>query len=195
MVGEGGTKLSGGQRQRIAIARSIIKRPKILILDEATSAIDVRSERVVQAALDRVSHRRTTITIAHRLSTIKMADRIVVLQKGRVVETGTHESLLASEESVYSSLVHAQQLSLGKNGEADGDGIEQEDIGQILNREKSAAKSEDSESIAKRQWKERSLLNSFGRLVFEQRSRWHLLFLTIFWSAAFACIVTHPSSL
>ena len=196
MVGESGTKISGGQRQRIAIARSIIKRPKILILDEATSAIDVRSERIVQAALDRVSHNRTTITIAHRLSTIKKADRVVVLKKGRVIETGTHESLLANEEGVYSSLVHAQQLSLGNMHEVDGeDTIEDEDIGQVLNREKSAATSEAGESTAKQQCKERSLLTSFGRLVLEQRSRWHLLGLTIFWSAAFACTVTYPCSL
>jgi ATP-binding cassette subfamily B (MDR/TAP) protein 1 len=80
-VGDAGIKLSGGQRQRLAIARSIIKRPKILILDEATSAIDVRGERLVQQALDRVSEGRTTITIAHRLSTIKKADKIVVLRK------------------------------------------------------------------------------------------------------------------
>jgi ATP-binding cassette subfamily B (MDR/TAP) protein 1 len=83
-VGDSGIKLSGGQRQRLAIARSIIKRPKILILDEATSAIDVRGERLVQQALDRVAQGRTTITIAHRLSTIKKADKIVVLRKVRV---------------------------------------------------------------------------------------------------------------
>jgi ATP-binding cassette subfamily B (MDR/TAP) protein 1 len=84
-VGDAGIKLSGGQRQRLAIARSIVKRPKILILDEATSAIDVRGERLVQAALDKVSEGRTTITIAHRLSTIKKADKIIVLRKGKLV--------------------------------------------------------------------------------------------------------------
>lgn len=77
--------MSGGQRQRLAIARSIVKRPKILILDEATSAIDVRGERLVQSALDKVSEGRTTITIAHRLSTIKKADKIIVLRKGQLV--------------------------------------------------------------------------------------------------------------
>lgn len=84
-MGDAGIKLSGGQRQRLAIARSIVKRPKILILDEATSAIDVRGERLVQAALDKVSEGRTTITIAHRLSTIKKADKIIVLRKGQLV--------------------------------------------------------------------------------------------------------------
>lgn len=93
-VGESGIKLSGGQRQRIAIARSIIKQPPILILDEATSAIDVRTERIVQKALDRVSKNRTTIVIAHRLSTIKRADSIVVLRQGKLVEQGTHDELL-----------------------------------------------------------------------------------------------------
>jgi len=105
VVGDAGIKLSGGQRQRLAIARSIIKRPKILILDEATSSIDVRGEGLVQAALDRVSQGRTTITIAHRLSTIKKADKIVVMQKGRVVETGTHDSLLENQDGIYWALV------------------------------------------------------------------------------------------
>lgn len=104
-VGESGIKLSGGQRQRIAIARSIIKKPQILILDEATSAIDVRTERIVQEALDRVSKNRTTIVIAHRLSTIKRADKIVVLRQGRLVEEGTHEQLLNDEKGVYYGLV------------------------------------------------------------------------------------------
>ena len=109
-VGEGGIKLSGGQRQRIAIARSIIKKPPILILDEATSSIDVRGEHVVQAALDRVAKNRTTITIAHRLSTVKKADNIIVLRDGKAVEEGTHQSLLADSEGVYYKLVHAQNL-------------------------------------------------------------------------------------
>jgi len=103
-VGDSGIKLSGGQRQRIAIARSIVKRPKILILDEATSAIDVRGERIVQAALDRVSKGRTTITIAHRLSTIIKADNIVVLTKGQVVQQGTHEQLMSDENGPYWAL-------------------------------------------------------------------------------------------
>jgi ATP-binding cassette subfamily B (MDR/TAP) protein 1 len=112
IVGDAGIKLSGGQRQRLSIARSIVKKPSILILDEATSAIDVRSERIVQKALDAVSRGRTTITIAHRLSTIMKADNIVVLQKGQVVEQGTHQQLLSSEVGLYRSLVEAQQLTL-----------------------------------------------------------------------------------
>lgn len=109
-MGDSGIKLSGGQRQRLAIARSIVKQPKILILDEATSAMDVHAEQQVQMALDRASRNRTTISIAHRLSTIKKADNIIVLRKGKVVQQGTHDSLLAEQGGVYWTLAHAQQL-------------------------------------------------------------------------------------
>ncbi|OBS28048.1 hypothetical protein FPOA_01988 [Fusarium poae] len=120
-VGDGGAKLSGGQKQRIAIARSIVKRPQIMILDEATSAIDAKSEKIVQAALDRATKTRTTITIAHRLSTIQKADHIVVLSKGRVVEEGTHKSLMEHEDGVYYSLVQAQSLRLSTSTTDDTD--------------------------------------------------------------------------
>ncbi|CAH0058131.1 unnamed protein product [Clonostachys solani] len=116
-VGDGGAKLSGGQKQRIAIARSIIKKPKIVILDEATSAIDVQSEKHVQEALERLVKNHTTITIAHRLSTIKKADHIVVLKRGQAVEEGTHQDLLSIEGGVYSALVRAQALLGSHEGE------------------------------------------------------------------------------
>ena len=109
LVGERGVKLSGGQRQRIAIARAILKNAPILILDEATSALDSESERHVQAALETLMKGRTSLVIAHRLSTIEKADRIVVLQKGEIIETGTHSELL-EKEGVYAQL-HRIQFS------------------------------------------------------------------------------------
>jgi ABC-type multidrug transport system fused ATPase/permease subunit len=117
VVGESGIKLSGGQRQRLAIARSIIKRPKILILDEATSSIDVRGEQLVAAALDRASRGRTTVVIAHRLSTIRRADHIIVLQEGSVVEEGTHDELVSKDGGLYSGLVQASDLEIGNTEE------------------------------------------------------------------------------
>jgi ATP-binding cassette subfamily B protein len=106
-VGERGVTLSGGQRQRIAIARAILKDAPILLLDEATSALDAESERAVQAALDTLMRGRTTLVIAHRLATIRAADRILVLDDGRIVETGTHESLLA-QGALYAQLASLQ---------------------------------------------------------------------------------------
>ncbi|MFS7955946.1 putative ABC-type xenobiotic transporter [Helianthus anomalus] len=108
-VGERGVQLSGGQKQRIAIARAIIKSPRILLLDEATSALDTESERVVQEALDQAAVGRTTIVIAHRLSTIRNADVIVVVQDGQVVESGSHDNLIQLENGLYTSLVRLQE--------------------------------------------------------------------------------------
>jgi ATP-binding cassette subfamily B (MDR/TAP) protein 1 len=187
-VGESGIKLSGGQRQRLAIARSIVSRPPILILDEATSAIDVRGERIVQEALDKVSRNRTTIVIAHRLSTIKKADKIVVMQKGKVMEQGTHENLLKDSEGVYYKLVHAQKLAM-----AEGDSLMSEDElrssddstgGNALELEKTRSKVIDEEANLGANDEDvyvpKGAFSVLGKLIWEQRKRWPLyLLLTI----------------
>jgi ABC transporter fused permease/ATP-binding protein len=108
LVGERGVKLSGGQRQRVAIARAILKDPAILLLDEATSSLDAESERLVQEALDELMKGRTSIIIAHRLATIRKVDRIYVIDKGTVAETGTHEELANKEGGIYNNLVSLQ---------------------------------------------------------------------------------------
>ncbi|TRX93261.1 hypothetical protein FHL15_005840 [Xylaria flabelliformis] len=183
-VGDAGIKLSGGQRQRLAIARAIIKRPKILILDEATSSIDVRGEKVVQAALDRVSKNRTTIMIAHRLTTVKKADNIVVLAKGKVVQWGNHESLMATTGGPYWLLTQSQELKMGGDSSAD-------DVSEITEHEKrtmdlmtldnSKADNRNGDSTAAddNTWVPRGLFRSFGTLLLEQKQSlpWYLLML------------------
>jgi subfamily B ATP-binding cassette protein MsbA len=107
LIGENGLRLSGGQRQRIAIARAFLKDAPILILDEATASLDSASERHIQAALDELRRGRTTIVIAHRLATVENADRIVVLERGRIVEQGDHRSLVEAN-GLYASLYRTQ---------------------------------------------------------------------------------------
>jgi ATP-binding cassette subfamily B protein len=122
VVGERGYKLSGGEKQRISIARAILKDPRILILDEATSSLDTQSERLVQSALNTLMHGRTTFAVAHRLSTIRDADQILVLKDGRIVERGTHEELL-KHGGEYARLYHLQFESQETQAAATGQGV------------------------------------------------------------------------
>ncbi|KAF0923152.1 hypothetical protein E2562_003366 [Oryza meyeriana var. granulata] len=116
LVGEHGTQLSGGQKQRIAIARAILKDPRILLLDEATSALDTESERIVQEALDRVMTNRTTVIVAHRLTTVRNADTIAVIHQGSIVEKGPHHELIRDPDGAYSQLIRLQESSHDSEG-------------------------------------------------------------------------------
>lgn len=109
VVGERGHTLSGGERQRVSIARAILANPRILILDEATSAVDTETERNIQEALDRLIEGRTVFAVAHRLSTLRKANRIFVIDNGEIVERGTHEELLSKEDGEYRKLHRMQQ--------------------------------------------------------------------------------------
>ncbi|KAJ5753564.1 uncharacterized protein N7511_007717 [Penicillium nucicola] len=183
MIGEYGINLSGGQRQRLAIARSIVKQPVILILDEATSSIDVRGEKAVQAALDRVSQNRTTIMIAHRLSTVRRADNIIVMKDGTNIEEGTHEDLTL-KMGVYYSLVHAQKLdSWAESKESLGDIVDighkeiraQEQSYSMSNQDGDDGEPEKSGNKAKNV----GLFRSFVSAAYKHREHWLLFILII----------------
>ncbi|KAL5149238.1 ABC transporter B family member 11 [Glycine soja] len=124
IVGEHATQLSGGQKQRIAIARVILKDPRILLLDEATSALDAESERVVQETLDKIMINRTTVIVAHRLNTIRNADTIAVIHQGRVVENGKHAELIKDPDGAYSRLIKLQEINRQSDGANDSDQLE-----------------------------------------------------------------------
>lgn len=127
MVGEHGTQLSGGQKQRIAIARAILKNPRILLLDEATSALDAESERIVQVALDNAMSNRTTVVVAHRLTTIRNAHLIAVVQSGKLVEQGTHADLIRDPDGAYSQLVRMQAGSSRETEVSEG-GVDVDEV-------------------------------------------------------------------
>ncbi|KAJ5674297.1 uncharacterized protein N7477_004231 [Penicillium maclennaniae] len=180
-VGEGGIALSGGQRQRIAIARSIVSQPQILILDEATSSIDIKGERIVQAALDRVSKDRTTIMIAHRLSTVRRADKIIVMKDGHNVEEGSHQDLI-DKEGIYHSLVHAQRLEpLTDLMEADVPGSISSQKEDELSPQDCTTKEPVEQIFQDPPEPERGFgfFHTFGVLIYENRSHWVLYALTL----------------
>ncbi|KAH6652323.1 ABC transporter-like protein [Truncatella angustata] len=187
LVGDSGGKLSGGQRQRLAIARAIVKKPKILILDEATSAIDVQGEKVVQAALDKVSQGRTTIVIAHRLSTVKNADTIVVMSKGKVAQWGKHKQLMAKKSGPYYLLSQAQKLTSGESQDAaldnssdtavSEDGRCTKDLtgkhkGEEDVRPASETCDDDDDNGNDIEYESKKLTKVFGPLLLEQRKHW-----------------------
>uniref|UniRef100_A0A914Q2C0 ABC transporter domain-containing protein n=1 Tax=Panagrolaimus davidi TaxID=227884 RepID=A0A914Q2C0_9BILA len=116
--GEKGVQMSGGQKQRIAIARALVRQPAVLILDEATSALDAESEHIIQTALAQCAVGRSVIVIAHRLSTVEKADRIVVINKGRVMQMGNHRTLMQNSNGLYYSLVQRQLLQQADESEA-----------------------------------------------------------------------------
>ena len=149
-----------------------MREPAILILDEATSSIDVRGERIVQQALERVSQDRTTIVIAHRLSTIRKADNIIVMREGRKMEEGTHEYLLTIPDGVYAGLVHAQQLENDSAAEADNT----DDVTTLTNleRRETTNSTRKDEANSTGEWKNKSFFQSVGLFLYEQRSHWKL---------------------
>jgi len=201
IVGERAVLLSGGQKQRIAIARAVVSDPKILLLDEATSALDSQAEGIVQNALDKAAMNRTTIIIAHRLSTIKNADNIVVMAKGKIIEQGTHNELLALN-AAYAKFVTAQALATktveeGKvRDEIETDGVEssgpsfdeKDDIIPNFNRLKSgrSVASQELERQDATTTKDRSysLFECIRRVFYLQRDMWLVLGI-----AAIACVV------
>ncbi|KAI1703361.1 ABC transporter transmembrane region domain-containing protein [Ditylenchus destructor] len=173
LIGEGGVKFSGGQKQRLAIARALIRKPKILLLDEATSALDTESESIVQKAIERASIGRTTITIAHRLSTVRSANKIIVISKGKIVESGTHDKLMSLEGSAYRQLVEAQEIV------AESKDSDEEEEGQIerhqvppFSRFNSKDSAENSfAALSRRDWMRGSMISIKSGAEYEESAK------------------------
>lgn len=163
MLGERGALLRGGQRQRLCIARALVRNPAIIVLDEATAALDANSERVAQDALERAAAGRTTITIAHRLSTIHDADRISVLENGAVVEAGTHDELLEIEAGWYQALVEPQNIT----GRAADDGFGKDDKSSLEEEPELAKRRSAHISLSKKD----STTQILGELADEEKAR------------------------
>ncbi|KAG1370985.1 ABC transporter B family member 4 [Cocos nucifera] len=160
MVGEHGTHLSGGQKQRIAIARAILKNPRILLLDEATSALDAESEHIVQEALDRIMTNRTTVVVAHRLSTVRNADTIAVIHRGSIVEKGSHSELLRDPDGAYCQLIRLQEMNKeSDNTTGTGPDHDKSDIG--VSGRRSSKKLSFSHSISRGSSRGQSSHHSF----------------------------------
>ncbi|RYP56759.1 hypothetical protein DL771_011627 [Monosporascus sp. 5C6A] len=193
-VGDVGIRLSGGQRQRLAIARAIVRNPKILILDEATSSIDTRGEKVVQATLDRVSKDRTTIMIAHRLSTVQKAENIIVLAKGKVVQWGNHNTLMAAVGGPYWLLVNSQGLEIDEvdcpDKSAHVSEHEKRTI-DLMTLDRSEAVVRESVSIraGDTEYEPKGVCRSFGTLLSDQKTYWSWYILM-----TFGALITGASS-
>lgn len=201
LVGSGGSLISGGQKQRIALARALVRDPRILVLDEATAALDSASEQRIQAAIERASRGRTVISIAHRLSTIRAASKIIVMRAGNIIEEGTHVQLMALENGSYAEMVGLQSVSTKKDadassrsttGDQDIDSIESEKADLPTTKETTATKDGSAQAPPARDDGELEA-KSISRTLFPMIRPYLLLLLLAFFSALIVG-ATYPSA-